>query len=95
MNKDDIILMAVEAGAKPSHNPEEWDILKIRDTDLERFAALVAAHEREAAFKEANDKLQTEISHLKTQLMRYNTNDGAYKAAFLAGQMSARGGSWK
>jgi hypothetical protein len=47
MDRDDIIRMAREAGAKPSHNPEEWDILKIRDTDLERFAALVAAHERE------------------------------------------------
>jgi ferric-dicitrate binding protein FerR (iron transport regulator) len=47
MNREDIIRMAREAGAKPSHNPEEWDILKIRDTDLERFAALVAAHERQ------------------------------------------------
>ena len=43
MNRDNIIRMAREAGAKPSHNPEEWDILKIRDTDLERFANLVAA----------------------------------------------------
>ena len=47
VNKEDIIRMAREAGAKLSHNPEEWDILKIRDTDLERFAALVAAAERE------------------------------------------------
>jgi hypothetical protein len=47
MTREDIIRMAREAGAKPSHNPEEWDIFKIRDTDLERFAALVAAHERE------------------------------------------------
>jgi len=46
MTRDDIFRMAVVAGAKPSHNPEEWDILKIRDTDLEHFAALVAAHER-------------------------------------------------
>jgi hypothetical protein len=48
MNRDDIIRMALEAGANPSGNPEEWDILKIRDTDLKRFANLVAAHEREA-----------------------------------------------
>jgi len=47
MNRDDIIRMAIEAGAKPSHNPEEWDILKIRDTDFERFAALVAAAKQE------------------------------------------------
>jgi hypothetical protein len=51
MTREDIIRMALEAGAKPSHNPEEWDIFKIRDTDLERFAALVAAHEREECAK--------------------------------------------
>ena len=51
MDRDDIIRMAREAGAKPSHNPEEWDIFKISDTDLERFAALVAAHEREECAK--------------------------------------------
>jgi len=47
MDREEIIRMAREAGAKPSHNPELWDIWNIRDTDLERFAALVAAHERE------------------------------------------------
>jgi len=41
------------------------------------------------------EQSQVEIKHLKEQLMRANTNDGAYKAAFLAGQMTARGGSWK
>ena len=46
MTTDEIIRMALEAGANPSHNPEEWDIFKIRDTDLVRFAALVAAHEQ-------------------------------------------------
>ena len=49
----------------------------------------------EAAWEEANKQSQTEITHLKEQLMRSNTHDGAYKAAFLAGQMAARGGSWK
>ena len=47
MTREDIIRMALEAEAKPSHNPEEWDILKIRDTDLERFAAFVAAAKQE------------------------------------------------
>ena len=51
MTREDIIRMAMKAGANPSSNPEEWDILKIRDTDLERFAALVAAHEREKVAK--------------------------------------------
>jgi hypothetical protein len=48
-----------------------------------------------AAWEEANKQSQIEITHLKEQLLRANTNDGAYKAAFLAGQMAARGGSWK
>jgi hypothetical protein len=41
-----------------------------------------------AAWEEANKQSQVEINHLKGQLMRANTNDGAYKAAFLAGQMA-------
>jgi len=49
----------------------------------------------EAAWDEATKQSQVEINHLKEQLLRANTNDGAYKAAFLAGQMAARGGSWK
>ena len=49
----------------------------------------------DAAWDAADKQAQTEINHLKEQLMRANTNDGAYKAAFLAGQMAARGGSWK
>ena len=49
----------------------------------------------EAAWDAANKQSQFEINHLKEQLMRANTNDGAYKAAFLAGQLAARGGSWK
>ena len=48
-----------------------------------------------AGWQAANEQSQAEITHLKGQLMRANTNDGAYKAAFLAGQMTARGGSWK
>ena len=47
MNRLDIIRMAVEAGARDCANPDKWDIWEIRDTDLERFANLVAAHERE------------------------------------------------
>jgi hypothetical protein len=47
MKIEDVIRMALESGAKPSSNPDKWDIWEIRDTDLERFAALVAAYERE------------------------------------------------
>ena len=48
-----------------------------------------------AGWNAADKQSQAEINHLKGQLMRANTNDGAYKAAFLAGQMTARGGSWE
>lgn len=44
MTREDIIRMALQAGAKPSSNPEKWDIFEISDTSLERFADLVAAH---------------------------------------------------
>jgi hypothetical protein len=54
MKTEDVIRMALEAGANRSYNPDKWDILEIRDTDLERFAALVAAHEREECAKVAN-----------------------------------------
>lgn len=47
IDRKDIIRMAWEAGAKPSSNPDKWDILEISDENLERFATLVAAHERE------------------------------------------------
>lgn len=51
MNREDIIRMAWEAGANRSINPDKWDILEISDESLERFAELVAAHEREACAK--------------------------------------------
>ena len=54
MTREDIIRVAREAGANLSYNPDKWDIWEIRDTDLERFAAFVAAHEREECAKVAN-----------------------------------------
>jgi hypothetical protein len=44
MTRDEIIRMALEAGANLSSNPDKWDILEISYENLERFAALVAAH---------------------------------------------------
>jgi len=44
MTREDIMRMAIEAGARDCANPDKWDIWEIRDTDLERFVALVAAH---------------------------------------------------
>jgi hypothetical protein len=47
MNQDDIIRMAMEA----DYNPREGGVYKFDNFDLERFAALVAAAEREACAK--------------------------------------------
>ena len=47
IDRKDITRMAWEAGANRSINPDKWDILEISDENLERFAKLVAAHERE------------------------------------------------
>jgi hypothetical protein len=50
MNREDIIRMARAAGCKPFRSPEHWDDVQVFATPdvLERFAALVAEHEREA-----------------------------------------------
>ncbi len=50
MDREDIIRMAREAGCKPFRSPEHWDDVQVFATPdvLERFATLVAAHEREA-----------------------------------------------
>ena len=41
-----------------------------------------------AGWDAATAQAELEIKHLKAQLLRANTNEGAYKAAYLAGQMS-------
>jgi hypothetical protein len=48
MTEHDYVYMAVESGANPSNNPDKWGILEIKYEDLARFAALIAAHERDA-----------------------------------------------
>ena len=50
MNREQIIRMAREAGCKPFRSPEHWDDVQVFAAPdvLERFAALVAAVEREA-----------------------------------------------
>ena len=53
MDREDIIRMAREAGCKPFRSPKHWDDVQVFATPdvLERFAALVAAAEREAIAK--------------------------------------------
>ena len=57
MDREQIIRMAREAGCKPFRSPEHWDDVQVFATPdvLERFAALVAAHEREACAKVCED----------------------------------------
>ena len=61
MNREEIIRMARAAGCKPFRSPEHWDDVQVFATPdvLERFAALVAAHEREAC---ANLLLNVDLS---------------------------------
>ena len=71
MNRDDIIRMAREAGMEqdgdnffsPSH--EEIDV---HITDLERFAALVAAAEREACAKVASSSISPDASNYPSHI---------------------------
>jgi len=50
MTREEIIRMARAAGCKPFRSPEHWDDVQVFATPdvLERFAALVAAAERES-----------------------------------------------
>lgn len=48
MTQVDLLLLWNEAGGKYSNDPQLYDILTIRDTDLERFAALILTAERSA-----------------------------------------------
>ena len=46
MTQDEVLHMAIDAGATDCANPDKWGILEISYENLERFAKLVAAHER-------------------------------------------------
>ena len=51
MTQDEIIRMAQEAGAEATHYETWGDVYELDMELLERFAALAAAHEREACAK--------------------------------------------
>lgn len=44
----------------------------------------------DAGYEAGITQCEKEINYLKAQLMRANTNDGVYKAAYLAGQLSTK-----
>jgi hypothetical protein len=59
MTRDDIIKMAREAGLY-SGSPRSPSTGRMIEKRLERFAALVAAHEREACAKVCDEKVDAE-----------------------------------
>ena len=61
MNRDDIIRMAREAGVG------RWDAQEVA---IERFAALVAAAQREACAKDAEWCIQNHLEHLMPERIR-------------------------
>lgn len=85
MTRDDIISMAREAGGYVSEMPM-GDAWLFDDAALERFAALVAAAEREACAKIADGQLMNQ-----TQLLTNPPQSGA--AWTIAAAIRARGES--
>ena len=83
MDREEIIRMAREAGCKPFRSPKHWDDVQVFATPdvLERFAALVAAHEREACAKVCD------------AVQKKNEDDGAWmwEARNCAAAIRARG----
>lgn len=67
MIRDDIIRMAREAGAIPIHKDYKQKVL-VGNENIERFAELVRAQEREA-WKKEREQLMTQIGVLRSQLL--------------------------
>ena len=65
MNRDIVIALAREAGCKPFRSPKHWDDVQVFATPdvLERFAALVAAHERERCAKVCEEEADRVAEH--------------------------------
>jgi hypothetical protein len=53
-----VIEMAQEAGFNRHHNPDLYDCMVASDKAIERFAALVAAAEKEACAVTADEHMQ-------------------------------------
>jgi len=65
MNQEDIIRMARESDMDIDNDGSEWgSIITAEPADLERFAALVAAAEREACAKVCEETTASWTQHL-------------------------------
>ena len=54
MTQDEVLHMAIDAGATDCANPDKWGILEISYENLERLAAFIMLYEREECAKIAN-----------------------------------------
>ena len=99
MNREDIIKLAREAGCKPFRSPEHWDDVQVFATPdvLERFAALVAAAEREACaelvwptqqFKVWSDE---ELTAMTGAFNRAQEKHGWYETIMAVGAVALKG----
>jgi len=93
MSRDEIIAMAKEAGGYES--PQYPENLVMDEHDLTRFAALVAAREREACAQVCRSEMTRAIYNLDNDLgiNRNFWNGGSEIAASCAASITARGNS--
>lgn len=67
MTKEDIIRMAREAGIRLASQSDTVDPRNVYSHELERFAALVAAHEREECVKLADSLGWVSVDHIRAR----------------------------
>jgi hypothetical protein len=70
-----LMRMIKEAGGRQSNHPEKWDIWEFNNDAVERFAKLVAADEREACAKLAQETVCDK--HIPTGYEIYGTKVAA------------------
>lgn len=91
MNRDDVLRMALEAGF--AYRPEDEHVFAAVVAGLERFAALVAAHEREECAKVCDSKATPTITALRAALAEpaeYAVECNGKKSAVLTAMMNGR-----
>ena len=84
MIKEDIIRMAREAGIRLASQSDTVDPRNVYSHEIERFSALVAAHEREECLKLVDEQI-----HNMTVLDSYPEQSGAIYQAII--NIRARG----
>jgi hypothetical protein len=89
---DKTIQMAREAGGRPSHNPELWDIWEISNKALKAFEALVRADERDKWMERAHTMILGEREACaKVCETEWSTTQEHVHGLALADEIRARG----